>query len=165
LTGYLGLGSNEGDRLANLSAARAALERSGIGVEAESSVYETAPQGEVLDQADFLNACLRIRTSLEPDQLLDACKAVERELGRAPGGVRHGPRPIDVDVLLLDGREHSSERLTLPHPEVTSRRFVLEPLLELDPELALPDGTRLAERLAQVADQRVERVAPPGWGV
>jgi 2-amino-4-hydroxy-6-hydroxymethyldihydropteridine diphosphokinase len=165
LTGYLGLGSNEGDRLANLSAALAALERQGIEVEAESSVYETAPQGEVLDQADFLNACVRVRTRLEPEQLLDACKRIERELGRAPGGVRHGPRPIDVDVLLLDGRVHSSERLALPHPEVTSRRFVLEPLLELDSSLTLPDGTPLSERLAGVADQRVEKVAPPGWGV
>ena len=165
MTGYLGLGSNEGDRLANLSAALAALERQGIGVEAESSVYETAPQGEVLDQADFLNACVRVRTELEPEQLLDACKGIEQELGRAPGGVRHGPRPIDVDVLLLDGRVHSSERLTLPHPEVTSRRFVLEPLLELDSSLTLPDGTPLSEQLAGVADQRVEKVAPPGWGV
>jgi 2-amino-4-hydroxy-6-hydroxymethyldihydropteridine diphosphokinase len=128
-------------------------------------VYETAPQGEVTDQADFLNACLRIRTELEPEQLLDACKQIERELGREPGGLRHGPRPIDVDVLLLGEREHRSERLTLPHAEVTSRRFVLEPLLELDPDLELPDGTRLAARLAAVAEQRVERVAPPGWGV
>ena len=165
MTGYLGLGSNEGDRLANLSAARAALGRHGIEVTGASSVYETAPQGEVTDQADFLNACLRIRTELEPEQLLDACKQVERELGREPGGVRHGPRPIDVDVLLLGEGEHRSERLTLPHAEVTSRRFVLEPLLELDPDRRLPDGTRLAERLAAVANQRVERVTPPGWGV
>jgi 2-amino-4-hydroxy-6-hydroxymethyldihydropteridine diphosphokinase len=165
LTGYLGLGSNEGDRLANLSAARAALERHDMEVTGASSVYETAPQGEITDQADFLNACLRIRTELEPEQLLDACKAVERELGREPGGPRHGPRPIDVDVLLLDGRAHRSDRLKLPHAEVTSRRFVLEPLLELDPDLELPDGTRLAERLGAVADQRAERVAPPGWGV
>ena len=107
---------------------------------AASSVYETAPQGEVSDQPDFLNACLRIETELEPERLLEACKEVERELGRAPGGVRHGPRPIDVDVLLLGDRELASERLTLPHPEVTSRRFVLEPLLELDPRLELPDG-------------------------
>jgi 2-amino-4-hydroxy-6-hydroxymethyldihydropteridine diphosphokinase len=165
LTGYLGLGSNEGDRLANLSAARAALARRGIEVTGASSVYETAPQGEVTDQADFLNACLRIRTELEPEQLLEACKQVERELGREPGGVRHGPRPIDVDVLLLGGREYRSARLTLPHAEVTSRRFVLEPLLELDPDLDLPDGTRLADRLGGVENQRVERVAPPGWGV
>jgi 2-amino-4-hydroxy-6-hydroxymethyldihydropteridine diphosphokinase len=163
--GYLGLGSNEGDRLANLLAAVAALRRHGIEVTDESSVYETAPQGEVTDQADFLNACVRIRTELEPEPLLDACKDVERELGRVPGGVRHGPRPIDVDVLLLGDREHASTRLTLPHAEVTSRRFVLEPLLELDPQLALPDGSRLADRLPQVADQRVTRLTPPGWGV
>ena len=163
--GYLGLGSNEGDRLANLRAACAALEGRGVEVEASSSVYETAPQGEVTDQPDFLNACVRIRTGLDPEALLDTCKTVERELGRTPGAVRHGPRPIDVDVLLLGRREHSSERLNLPHAEVTSRRFVLEPLLELDPALTLPDGTRLARELAAVADQRVERVAPPGWGV
>ena len=163
--GYLGLGSNEGDRLANLRAAQAALAAHGIEVTASSSVYETAPQGEVTDQPDFLNACLRIRTDLDPESLLDACKQVERDLGRTPGGVRHGPRPIDVDLLLLGEREHRSDRLTLPHAEVTSRRFVLEPLLELDPGLALPDGTKLAERLAGVADQPVKRVAPPGWGV
>jgi 2-amino-4-hydroxy-6-hydroxymethyldihydropteridine diphosphokinase len=163
--GYLGLGSNEGDRLANLRAAREALGRHGIEVTGSSSVYETAPQGQVTDQADFLNACLQIRTALEPKELLDACKSVERELGRTPGGVRHGPRPIDVDVLLLGGRELRTERLTLPHAEVTSRRFVLEPLLELEPQLTLPDGTRVSDRLPQVADQRVTRLAPPGWGV
>jgi 2-amino-4-hydroxy-6-hydroxymethyldihydropteridine diphosphokinase len=155
--GYLGLGSNEGDRLANLRAARDALRGHGVDVIASSSVYETAPQGEVLDQPDFLNACLRVRTGLGPEELLDAAKAVERELGRDPRGVRHGPRPIDVDVLLLGDLELRSERLSLPHREVTSRRFVLEPLLELDPELALPDGTRLAERLDAVRDQPVRR--------
>jgi 2-amino-4-hydroxy-6-hydroxymethyldihydropteridine diphosphokinase len=155
--GYLGLGSNEGDRLAALRAARASLERHGIAVTGSSSVYETAPQGEVTDQPEFLNACLRIQTELDPEALLDACKAVERELGREPGGRRHGPRPIDVDLLLLGGLEHRSERLTLPHAEVTGRRFVLEPLLELDPELELPDGTLLADRLPGVADQPVRR--------
>jgi 2-amino-4-hydroxy-6-hydroxymethyldihydropteridine diphosphokinase len=126
-----------------------------VVVEAGSSVYETAPQGEVLDQPDFLNAALRVRTALGPEELLDAAKGIERDLGRVPGGVRHGPRPIDVDVLLLGDLEYSSDRLTLPHREVPSRRFVLEPLLELDPELALPDGTRLAERLDAVRDQPV----------
>jgi 2-amino-4-hydroxy-6-hydroxymethyldihydropteridine diphosphokinase len=165
LTGYLGFGSNEGDRLASLRAARAALEQHGVEVTASSSVYETAPQGEVTDQPDFLNACLRIQTELEPEALLDACKQVESELGRAPGGLRHGPRPIDVDVLLLGDRQLRSDRLNLPHAEVTSRRFVLEPLLELDPDLTLPDGTRLADCLAAVADQPVTRLSPPGWGV
>ena len=155
--GYLGLGSNEGDRLYNLRAARDSLPAHGVAVVAASSVYETAPQGEVLDQPDFLNACLRIRTALGPEELLDAAKAVERDLGRAAGGVRHGPRPIDVDVLLLADLAYSSDRLTLPHREVTSRRFVLEPLLELDPALALPDGTLLAGALDAVLDQPVRR--------
>jgi 2-amino-4-hydroxy-6-hydroxymethyldihydropteridine diphosphokinase len=146
-----------GDRLANLRAAREALARQGVEVLASSSVYETAPQGEVADQPDFLNACLRVRTELGPEELLDACKRVERELGRAPGGARHGPRPIDVDVLLLGDLEHDSDRLTIPHRDVTTRRFVLEPLLELDPGLALPDGTRLADALERVRGQRVER--------
>jgi len=158
--GYLGLGSNEGDRLANLRAARTALDRRGLEVTASSSVYETAPQGEVTAQPDFLNACVRITTDLDPEALLETCKQVERDLGRAPGGARHGPRPIDVDVLLLGGREQRSDRLTLPHAEVTSRRFVLQPLLELDRDLTLPDGTRLADRLAAVAEQPVERVGP-----
>jgi 2-amino-4-hydroxy-6-hydroxymethyldihydropteridine diphosphokinase len=121
-------------------------------------VYETEPQGEVLDQRDFLNACLAIDTQLGAQDLLDACKEVERELGRRPGGARHGPRPIDVDILLLDGLELRSERLTLPHPEIVSRRFVLEPLLELDPRLELPDGTRLRSELPGVAGQRVRRL-------
>jgi 2-amino-4-hydroxy-6-hydroxymethyldihydropteridine diphosphokinase len=160
LIGYLGLGSNEGDRLANLRAARDALVREGVRVVASSSVYETEPQGEVTDQADFLNACLEIDTDLAPHELLAACKRVERELGREPGGPRHGPRPIDVDVLLLGDLEQSSDGLALPHPEIRSRRFVLEPLLELDPELRLPDGNDLRHDLASVQPQRVTRVGP-----
>jgi 2-amino-4-hydroxy-6-hydroxymethyldihydropteridine diphosphokinase len=131
-------------------------------VEAVSSLYETEPVGEILDQPDFLNAVVRIRTSLEPEDLLDLCKAIEAEHGRAFGGPRHGPRPIDIDLLLLGGIELSTERLTLPHPEVTSRRFVLLPLLELDPELRLPDGTELRAALDRLGPrQRADRVAPP----
>jgi 2-amino-4-hydroxy-6-hydroxymethyldihydropteridine diphosphokinase len=161
--GYLGLGSNEGDRLANLRAARDALGRHGVEVLASSCVYETAPQGEVTDQPDFLNACLLIRTELGPEELLDACKRVERELGRAPGGVRHGPRPIDVDVLLLGDLEHRSERLTLPHPELRTRRFVVEPLLELDPGLELQGDRPLRELLPELAGQRVTPHAGGSW--
>jgi 2-amino-4-hydroxy-6-hydroxymethyldihydropteridine diphosphokinase len=157
LRGYLGLGSNVGDREGALREARRALVRHGVIVLAASSTYETAPQGEVTDQADFLNACLRVRTGLGPEELLDVCKAVEDELGRKPGGPRHGPRPIDVDVLLLGDLEHRSDRLTIPHPELRSRRFVIEPLLEFDPKLQLPDGEFLRERLAAVSHQRVER--------
>jgi 2-amino-4-hydroxy-6-hydroxymethyldihydropteridine diphosphokinase len=145
--GYLGLGSNVGDRIANLRAAADALP-----VVARSSVYETAPQGEVLDQPDFLNAAVEIETELGPEELLDLCKDVERRLGRDFGQVRHGPRVVDVDLLLLDGADdYRSGRLTLPHPEVRTRRFVLEPLVELG-------VTGLDEALAAVRDQRVERV-------
>ena len=163
-TGYLGLGSNVGSRSDNLRRAVAALHEHGVDVEAVSSLYETEPDGEILDQPDFLNAAIRIRTSLEPEELLDVCKAVEVELGRVFGGPRHGPRPLDIDLLLLGDVELESDRLRLPHREVTSRRFVLLPLLELDPELALPDGTRLSDALAELGvDQSAERVGPPDW--
>ncbi len=129
---------------------------------ASSSVYETEPVGLVLDQREFYNACVRVQTGLEPEPLLDACKEVERAIGREAGGVRHGPRVIDVDLLLLGELEYRSGRLTLPHPEVSSRRFVLVPLLELDPDLALPSGEPLADKLAALADgQAVSRAGSP----
>jgi 2-amino-4-hydroxy-6-hydroxymethyldihydropteridine diphosphokinase len=160
--GYLGLGSNIGDTRAHLAAAIAALPEHGVRVLACSSLYETEPVGLVLDQADFLNACLRVETDLGPEEVLDACKAVERDVGRTAGGPRHGPRVIDVDLLLLDDLEYRSGRLTLPHAETSFRRFVLVPLLELDPQLALPSGVRLADTLSGLPDgQAVRRVAPP----
>ncbi|HTA36141.1 MAG TPA: 2-amino-4-hydroxy-6-hydroxymethyldihydropteridine diphosphokinase [Solirubrobacteraceae bacterium] len=160
--GFLGLGSNIGDRRAHLEAAVATLPEHGVTVLGSSSVYETEPVGLVLDQPEFYNACLRVQTGLEPEPLLAACKEVERAIGREAGGVRHGPRVIDVDLLLLGQLEYRSERLTLPHPEVSSRRFVLVPLLELDPDLALPAGERLADKLAALGDgQAVSRAGSP----
>jgi 2-amino-4-hydroxy-6-hydroxymethyldihydropteridine diphosphokinase len=160
--GYLGLGSNVGDRQAHLQAAVEDLWAHDIEVLASSSVYETEPVGEVLDQRDFYNACVQIETELEPDALLDACKAVERALGREPGGVRHGPRPIDVDVLLLEDVEHESDRLRLPHREVLTRRFVLVPLLELDPDLEIPGDGRAADALERLGPgQEVRKAGPP----
>jgi 2-amino-4-hydroxy-6-hydroxymethyldihydropteridine diphosphokinase len=159
--GYLGLGSNVGDSAGHLRAAIRLLGERGVEVEAVSSAYVTEPVGEVLDQPDFLNAAIRIRTSLEPLELLDLCKEIEAERGRESGGPRHGPRPLDIDLLLLGDLELEDERLRLPHREVTSRRFVLGPLLELDPELALPDGTRLADAWnALPPGQRAERRGP-----
>jgi 2-amino-4-hydroxy-6-hydroxymethyldihydropteridine diphosphokinase len=163
-TGYLGLGSNVGDRRAHLQAAAGALPAHGARVLASSSTYDTDPVGEILDQPEFLNACLRIETALGPEGLLDACKAVERELGRDGGGPRHGPRPIDVDVLLLGAVEHASERLRLPHEQVLARRFVLIPLLELDFELRTPAGERLADALAALpVTEGVRRAGPALW--
>jgi 2-amino-4-hydroxy-6-hydroxymethyldihydropteridine diphosphokinase len=161
-TGFLGLGSNVGDRRAHLEAAVATLPEHGVTVLASSSVYETEPVGLVLDQREFYNACVRVQTGLEPEPLLDACKEVERAIGREAGGARHGPRVIDVDLLLLGELEYRSGRLTLPHSEVSSRRFVLVPLVELDPDLALPSGERLADKLAALGDgQAVSRAGSP----
>lgn len=157
-TGYLGLGSNVGDRKSHLEAAIAMLRERGVEVEAISSTYETEPVGEVLDQADFLNAAIRIRTELDPEALLDLCKEIEAARGRALDAPRHSPRPLDVDLLLLGELELKTERLTLPHPEVSSRRFVLAPLLELDPGLSLPGGMKLDEALAALGPgQRAQR--------
>jgi 2-amino-4-hydroxy-6-hydroxymethyldihydropteridine diphosphokinase len=161
LIGYLGLGSNVGDRRANLAAAVLRLAARGVQPLASSSTYDTDPVGELLDQPAFLNACLRIDTRLGPQMLLDACKAIESELGRQPGGPRHGPRPIDVDVLLLGELEQATPRLTLPHPQVLARRFVLIPLLELDFELATPDGHRLADALVVLPVTEGVRLAGP----
>jgi 2-amino-4-hydroxy-6-hydroxymethyldihydropteridine diphosphokinase len=158
--GFLGLGSNVGDRRAHLEAAVRALPEHGVAVLASSSVYETEPVGLVLDQREFYNACLRIETELGPEELLGECKAVERELGRDFGQVRHGPRVVDVDLLLLGDIAYESERLTIPHRDVLARRFVLVPLLELDPELTLPDGTRLDDALQRLEGQRVQLVGP-----
>ena len=161
--GYLGLGSNVGERRAHLQAAVDALPAHGVAVRASSSVYDTDPVGEVPDQPPFLNACVRVETALGPAELLDACKAVERELGR--GGVpyvRHGPRPIDVDVLLLGELRHASDRLRLPHEDLVNRRFVLVPLLELDADLEVPGRGRAADALAGLGSgQDVRRVEPP----
>jgi 2-amino-4-hydroxy-6-hydroxymethyldihydropteridine diphosphokinase len=158
--GYLGLGSNLGDRRAHLEAAVAILAgHTALDVLASSSVYETDPVGEVLDQPDFLNACLRIATALEPEDLLDACKAVERDVGREPGGVPQGPREVDIDVLLLGDQEHGSDRMRLPHAQLLTRRFVLIPLLELDFALATPAGARLSDALTVLDPHEGVRLA------
>lgn len=161
-TGYLGLGSNVGDRAAHLRAAVAMLGERGVEVEAVSSAYETEPVGELLDQPDFLNAAVRVRTELEPEALLNLCKEIEAERGRTLNAPRHSPRPLDIDLLLLGEIELATDRLTLPHPQVTSRRFVLIPLLELDPDLTLPNGPRLADSLASLVGpgQRVNQAHP-----
>jgi len=154
--GYLGLGSNVGERRAQLQAATDALPGVGVAALASSSVYDTDPVGEILDQPSFLNACLRVRTALGPLELLDAVKELERELGRRDGGARHGPRAIDIDILLLGELQVSEQRMALPHAQVLARRFVLIPLLELDFDLRVPDGRALADALAAL---------PPNEGV
>ena len=115
---------------------------------ASSSVYETEPVGLVLDQRDFFNACLRIETAHEPEQLLDACKDGSSGTSAASPAASATARGRSTSTCCCSGRWSTArERLTLPHPEVLARRFVLVPLLELDPELTLPGGERAADAL------------------
>jgi 2-amino-4-hydroxy-6-hydroxymethyldihydropteridine diphosphokinase len=160
--GLLGLGSNVGERREHLQAAVDALAAAGVEVLACSSTYDTDPVGEVLDQPSFLNACVLVRTSLAPLELLEAVKRLERELGRAAGTVRHGPRVIDIDVLLLGEVRLRHERMSLPHEQLLSRRFVLIPALELDFEMRGPGGERLADALAALpVSEGVRWAGPP----
>jgi 2-amino-4-hydroxy-6-hydroxymethyldihydropteridine diphosphokinase len=164
--GLLGLGCNLGERRAQLQAAVDALPTVGVTVLCSSSTYDTDPVGEVTDQPSFLNACVRIATALEPLALLDAVKRLEQELGRGESFVRHGPRAIDIDILLLGELELAHERMTLPHEQLLARRFVLIPALELDFELRAPAGARgnvrLADALAALPlDEGVRWAGPP----
>jgi len=131
-TAYIGLGSNLGDRDATIRAAIASLP----GVVAVSKLRETEPVG-VVDQPRFLNGAARLETELSARQLLDALLAVERELGRERRE-RWGPRTIDLDLLLYGNETLDEPGLTVPHPHLHERRFALEPLAELDPELVIP---------------------------
>jgi 2-amino-4-hydroxy-6-hydroxymethyldihydropteridine diphosphokinase len=164
--GFLGLGSNLGDRRANLELAARALEQRGVRVLACSSVYETEPVGEITDQPPFLNACLHVETELDPEALLDLCQGVERQLGREAGAPRHAPRPIDLDLLLLGELSLRSPRLQVPHPALLERRFALIPLLELDFQARTPDGVALADALAglPIDGQVVLHAGPPLLG-
>jgi 2-amino-4-hydroxy-6-hydroxymethyldihydropteridine diphosphokinase len=160
--GLLGLGSNVGERRANLQAAVDALPGAGVEILASSSTYDTDPVGDLLDQPSFLNACLLVRTALEPLALLDTVKRLERELGREEPSRRHGPRTIDIDILLLGRLELDHERISLPHAQLLSRRFVLIPALELDFELRAPDGRRLADALVSLpVEEGVRWAGPP----
>lgn len=161
-SGLLGLGSNVGERRAHLQAAVDALPALGVRVLSSSSTYDTDPVGAVLDQPSFLNACLRVETALGVLELLDAVKRLERELGRRDAEVRHGPRAIDIDILMLGELELRDERISLPHAQLLTRRFVLIPALELDIEASLPDGRRLADALAALPlGEGVRWAGPP----
>ncbi|HET9673862.1 MAG TPA: 2-amino-4-hydroxy-6-hydroxymethyldihydropteridine diphosphokinase [Gaiellaceae bacterium] len=135
---YIGVGANLGDREATMRAALAALDAApGVRVVAVSSFVETEPVG-YLDQPRFLNAAAAVETDLDARGLLDALLAVERELGRTRDGPRYGPRTIDLDLLLFGDERLDEPGLTVPHPRLHERQFVLDPLAELDPDLAVP---------------------------
>ena len=146
---YIGLGGNVGDRAANLERAVAALAADpDVEVVAVSTFRETEPVG-YLDQPRFLNGVVAVETALPPRALLDRLLGIERALGRERSGPRFGPRTIDLDLLLYGTETLDEPGLTVPHPRLAERRFVLEPLCELDPELVLPDGRGVREVLAE----------------
>ena len=143
-----GLGSNMGDKPANITRALAMLEERGVArLHAISRIYRTPPWG-VLDQGDFANACAIGETSLSPYELLAAVKRIEADMGRAPSR-RWGPRLIDVDILFLGDHTLDDPELTLPHKELFGRGFVLAPLVEIAPDLVL-DGVPVKQALTAV---------------
>lgn len=136
-TVFLGLGSNLGDRQAALASAVAGLQAGGVKILRSSSVYETQPVG-LADQPWFLNLVVKGETDLDPGALLDLVGRIESDLGRTRA-VRWGPRTVDIDILLYGAETITTDRLRIPHPELASRRFALEPLVEIQPDLVLPD--------------------------
>jgi 2-amino-4-hydroxy-6-hydroxymethyldihydropteridine diphosphokinase len=143
---FVGLGSNLGDRELNLRRALVRLEQ--LGSVRVSSFRETDPVG-VTDQPKFLNAAAELATELPPREVLERLLEIERELGRDRATERRwGPRVIDLDLLLFGEEAIDEPGLTVPHPRLADRRFVLEPLCELNEDLALPDGTRIRDLLA-----------------
>jgi 2-amino-4-hydroxy-6-hydroxymethyldihydropteridine diphosphokinase len=135
---YLSLGSNQGEREDRLGQALYALERESVKIRARSSVYETEPQ-DVTNQPWFLNMVVEARTRALPLNLMNTLLRIEREIGRVRhANSRRGPRPIDLDILLFGNAVIETPQLTVPHPRILQRRFVLEPLLEIAPELRHP---------------------------
>ncbi len=156
---YVALGSNLGDsrqHLLDAIEALAALPHTAVTV--RSRIYRTPPWG-VTDQPDFLNAVVVLETALEPHDLLDALLAIERAAGRQRNGERWGPRTLDLDVLHVAGRAINDERLTLPHPHIADRAFVLLPLHDVAPELEIPGRGRVADLLRGVDTQGCEPLA------
>ena len=167
---FIGLGGNLGDpRQAFVSAVR---EMEGIGLVVRvSSLYETEPR-DLLDQPIFTNAALELETELGPEELLAQLKRMEATLGREPSAERFGPRIVDLDILAFDGHCVADTEIDLivPHPRLQERRFVLEPLAELDPGLRpwrncadLRTDVTVADLLPSVADQEVMRIGGPEW--
>jgi 2-amino-4-hydroxy-6-hydroxymethyldihydropteridine diphosphokinase len=154
---HIGLGGNLGDPIATL---RDALDRvallPGVELDGVSSAYESAPVG-LTDQPPFINAAARLLTDLRLREVLDGLLEIERELGRVRS-VRYGPRTCDLDILLAGDEVADEPGLTVPHPRLSERRFALEPLVELDPALRLPDGRLLSALLEGVSDQAVRRI-------
>ena len=150
---YIGLGSNAGERLDNLKSGAAALAAADdVVVVGKSGVYDSEPVG-MTDQPDFLNAVVAVETALDPYQLLSLVHKIELDHGRQRI-TRWGPRTLDLDILLFGNLEQDDPKLLIPHPRLKERRFVLEPLLEVDPHVRLPDGTPVNKLLDDLGDSQ-----------
>ena len=159
---YLGLGANLGDRAANLREAVGRLDGSGsCVVMAVSSLYATSPVG-IEDQPEFLNAVIRVDTTLSPGDLLDLCGSIENDMGRKRT-IRWGPRVIDIDILIYDNVACNNERLTIPHPRMMERAFVLAPLAEIAPDVELVGGISAADAAGRIDGAGVRRVQDESW--
>jgi 2-amino-4-hydroxy-6-hydroxymethyldihydropteridine diphosphokinase len=147
---YVGLGANLGPREHTLRQAVELLGKTeGVDVVAVSQLRETDPVG-VLDQPRFLNGVVALETTLSPRELLDTLVGIERELGRVRDGARWGPRTVDLDLLVYASEQVDEPGLRVPHPRLHERRFALEPLAELDPELEIPGHGRVSDLLAHL---------------
>jgi 2-amino-4-hydroxy-6-hydroxymethyldihydropteridine diphosphokinase len=156
-TVYLSLGSNVGDRETHLARVRERLNNGDIRIVRASGIYETEPR-DFPNQPWFLNQVVEVETSLFPKQLLARTQKIERALGRVPTHPK-GPRTMDVDILLYGDTIFSTPGLEIPHARLSDRRFVLEPLAELAPDLRHPrTGSTVSEMLAQVKNQKVQRI-------
>lgn len=160
---WLALGGNLGDRVAHLRAALDALEAGGVTVEAVSSVYETPPWG-VVEQPRFVNIAVEARTARDAHALLRLCKRIEADRGRDFNTIRNGPRPVDVDILLIEGEVIDDEDLVIPHPRMHERAFVLVPLAEVSPAVEHPLLRRTARDLLEDVDLAgIDVLVGPGW--
>lgn len=158
---FLGLGTNIGDRKANLKQALRLLEEAGLEIEKVSSIYETEPIG-VEDQDWFYNMVVKAQTDLLPQDLLKTTKKIEKEMGREPSE-KWGPRLIDIDILMYEDLQLDSEvnqigQLRVPHPELRNRAFVVVPLLEIEPQATLPDGHQISEYLFYTKEQKIKKL-------
>ena len=159
---YIALGANIGDTLANLRSALKILDDGdNCSAVAISSLYTTKAVG-VEDQPDFINAVIKVKTLLSPNELLKLCNDIERKLGRERT-IRWGPRVIDIDILVYNDAIVNEENLVIPHPRMMERAFVLVPLAEIAPDLILPGGVKASDAAVAISTDGIIRMERGSW--